>query len=244
MKRSFCIFLCDVIVGHFALFFQVFCPGFCLNDVVPDFMRVTSATSGNEVVVLDDDFEEFFESNGRSVLTLKKYLSRRIAQPRFRQRILDGGDGELCDKQEISAPVELQLVLLDIWPPEQHNDAEFIAACANNQVDKVEVMLQRPQNPDTRDSDGWPALHFAAEAGNVRCVELLLESGADLESTATEDGSTALHCAAWNGHLEVLKLLLEAGARKHRATSQGQTAFCLAVGNSHIEVMQYLEAWK
>ena len=65
-------------------------------------------------------------------------------------------------------PVDLQLVILDFWPSEKHEDAKLVSACEQNELEKVEVMLQRPQDPDARDRDGWPALHFAARVGNCK----------------------------------------------------------------------------
>ena len=158
----------------------------------------------------------------------------------FWQRILKGSEGALCDEDEITAPLDLQLVILDFWPPDENADAEFIDACTRSHMDKVEAMLQRPQNPDTRDSDGWPALHFAAQAGNTSCVELLLESLADLEMRATEDGSTALHCAASNGHVRVLELLLHCGAEKDCALTNGCTPLHCASSNGHLNVVRLL----
>ena len=53
-----------------------------------------------------------------------------------------------------------------------------------------------------------PALHKAAERGDIVEVKRLIEDDADKEH---EDGleSTALHHAAKNGHLEVVVYLVE-----------------------------------
>ena len=202
-------------------------------------LRVTSP-AGKEVAVLNAaEFDELIGGKDRSVVALKKYLSNQIGRSRFRQRILSETEGEFCDEKEISLPLDLQLVILDFWPSEDA-DAEFISACAQNEIDKVEMMLQRPQNPDTRDPHGWPALHFAAEAGNESCVELLLESRADLEITATEDGSRALHCAANNGHVGVLQLLLDADANPNSQMAEGATALQCAAERDNLEVARLL----
>ena len=206
-------------------------------------LRVTFAASGDEVLVLNSDlFDEIMmnEYHCRSVFALKKHLSIQTGHSRFRQRILKGSEGALYDGEEITAPLDLQLVILDFCPPDDNADAEFIDACTHDHVEIVEAMLQRPQNPDTRDPDGWPALHFAAEAGNTSCVELLLESRADLEMRAAEDGSTALHCAASNGHVKVLKLLLHCGADKDCALTNGCTPLRCASSNGHLNVVRLL----
>ena len=135
---------------------QVFCPELRAFHVANVMLRVTLATSGNEVLVLDaEEFEEAIGCNGRSISALKRYLSARIGRSRFRQRILDSSNGELGDEHVISPPLDLQLVLLNFGPPHEREDAEFISACEQNLIDQVEAMLQ-PQNPDTRNNDGWP----------------------------------------------------------------------------------------
>ena len=203
-------------------------------------LRVFSA-AGKEVAVLNAaEFDEMVGSKGRSILALKKYLSQRIGRSRFRLRMLSETEGELCDDEEISLPLDLQLVILDFWPCAEPEDAEFISACVQNEIDKVEAMLQRPQNPDTRDPLGWPAIHFAVQAGNESCLELLLESRADLEISATEDGSRALHCAAHNGHVGVLKLLLDASANANSEMIRGRKALHCAARNNHLDVVRLL----
>lgn len=54
------------------------------------------------------------------------------------------------------------------------------------------------------------ALHLAAASGQVRAVELLLQSGASPQAVDSR-GATALHFAARCGHVEVLQVLLNAG---------------------------------
>lgn len=48
---------------------------------------------------------------------------------------------------------------------------------------------------------------LAVSHGRLDMVQLLLESGADI-NIQDEDGSTALMCAAEHHHIEVVKLLL------------------------------------
>ena len=214
---------------------------FCPNLQRWSMLRVSSAASGAEVAVLDvDELDATMPGIGRSILALKKYLSHQVGCSRFRQRILNGNAGELFDDQEICAPVDLQLVILDFWPFEEHEDAKFVSACEQNELAQLEEILQRPQNPDARDRDGWPALHFAAQVGTASCMELLLESRSDLEIRATEDGSTALHCAVFNGNPKVVKVLLDAGADRNSALQGGKTALHLATQGGHLEIAQLL----
>lgn len=54
---------------------------------------------------------------------------------------------------------------------------------------------------------GQTALMLAVSHGRLDMVELLLQSGADV-NIQDEDGSTALMCAAEHHHIEIVKLLL------------------------------------
>ena len=83
--------------------------------------------------------------------------------------------------------------------------------------------------------DGSTALHYAVMNGHYDCVQLLIQSGADVDikdnvSTLyvhivyyhihthdisycdTQDGDTALHYAVSNGHNDCAQLLIQAGA--------------------------------
>ena len=72
-------------------------------------------------------------------------------------------------------------------------------------------------------------LHYAARYVNIEVLDLLINSGADVNSVTTEEytdffaGSTPLHFAAQGKALIALKRLLEAGADPNIADSAGQT---------------------
>lgn len=54
---------------------------------------------------------------------------------------------------------------------------------------------------------GQTALMLAVSHGRLDMVQLLLQSGADM-NIQDEDGSTALMCAAEHHHVDIVKLLL------------------------------------
>eukprot|EP00435_Cladocopium_sp_Y103_P003510 s1617_g1.t1 len=168
------------------------------------------------------------------------------------QRLLYG-EREMEDEEEISSDLEAQLVLLGFWPSEAKEDEEFISACAENDLTILERLLKKPQCPDTRDIDGWPALHTAAAAGHEErspwlnphedCVSMLLEARADQDKVALEDCSAPLHWAAGHGHLGVARLLLEARAQQdHSAAESGWTPLHSAVLGGHDMVTLLLDA--
>ena len=112
---------------------------------------IRSAASGEELVRLDADRWPLLAENEHiSVGELKRVLVDHIQLPRFRQRLLNDGGELLHDEMNLSLPVTVQLVKMEILPPEHHRDMAFMAACAGNAVAEVEDMLKSPQNPNVQ----------------------------------------------------------------------------------------------
>jgi serine/threonine protein kinase len=87
--------------------------------------------------------------------------------------------------------------------------------------------------------DDWTPLHFAADNGQAKCAQVLVDSRADL-AAETSSGRTALHVAAQRGHAEVCAVLLAKSANARAATCEGSTALHLAAAGGHREVVQQL----
>ena len=91
------------------------------------------------------------------------------------------------------------------------------------------------------DSEGWTALHLAAEQGHAECLQQLVSAGANIE-VADSGGCTALHLASEYGYAKCLRALLSAGASIEAANSEGFTALDLALHYGHAACAQVLEA--
>ena len=74
----------------------------------------------------------------------------------------------------------------------------------------------------TKDSDGNYIIHKAAEDGNLRLVERLVEHDFDIEIN-NKYGYTSLIYASLNGHLEVVQYLISVGADKEAKNHLGNT---------------------
>lgn len=64
----------------------------------------------------------------------------------------------------------------------------------------------------------------AARCGDVACIRLLLEAGADVRAIAGPTGKSALHIAAEHGHAEAAAALIAAGASTTAKAKDGRTA--------------------
>jgi hypothetical protein len=69
---------------------------------------------------------------------------------------------------------------------------------------------------------GKTALHIAAERGNLRIVQLLLEHEVDVD-VADASGRTALHYAARGARAEIVALLLAGGADSEARDGEGRS---------------------
>ena len=86
-----------------------------------------------------------------------------------------------------------------------------------------------------------PALHDAAESGDLAEVQRLVDGGANIEAT-DERGRTPLHWAAVKGHEEMARLLVASKANIEATNNRGDTPLHCAVVNVHYEVVQLLTA--
>lgn len=111
------------------------------------------------------------------------------------------------------------------------------AAAGNHFI--VQLLLGMGANPNSRDRDGWSAIHWAAEEGHLEVVRLLLEAGANVNSVSSY-GTSALHCAANGGHAIIVKLLLSRRADALKANCHGWTALHHAAYMGHSQVAQCL----
>uniref|UniRef100_A0A915KCB5 Ion transport domain-containing protein n=1 Tax=Romanomermis culicivorax TaxID=13658 RepID=A0A915KCB5_ROMCU len=86
------------------------------------------------------------------------------------------------------------------------------------------------------------ALHVAAgidNTGGLRCAEMLLKSGADVNSKL-ENGQTALHIASKTGDVKMIKLLLSEGAEPLATSVHGETPLHVTARFCHFEAAKTL----
>jgi ankyrin repeat protein len=106
-----------------------------------------------------------------------------------------------------------------------------LAAAENGETDILRDLLRnRPDLVNCRDSDMYTPLHRASYNGHVPAVRMLLDMGADPHSRSSE-GWQPLHSAVKWGHAPVAAVLLAAGADINCQTGGGLTpAHIVAMG--------------
>ena len=231
-------------------------------------LRIRLGASGEEVACLD--VSQLREDGKPTFGSLKRYLARKHFQQkysRFQLRLLREGDSsELEDFEIITAPLDLQLVLMSHLVPEEERDSRFRDRCLAHDLVEVERSLEELQNPDLDEDEPLDRplcfaaahghtrlarllleagaslnapLHFAASNGHAHIVQLLLEFGAAIDSEGPE-GMTPLHSAAFRGHVKLARVLLDRGAQLEAMNLQGQRPLHVAASGGHLETVRLL----
>ncbi|KAG2482473.1 hypothetical protein HYH03_018580 [Edaphochlamys debaryana] len=147
-----------------------------------------------------------------------------------------GGPSAGCNCALVTTGVEQSL-----------DEMEFSrSACAAAQcgdVAKLRRILAR--NPQAISGDGgsggsYTPLHYAARAGHLEAVQLLLKSGAPVDAATRGMGATALQRAAGQGHAAVVEALLRAGADAALGDCDGETALHKAAAQGSAEACRLL----
>lgn len=136
------------------------------------------------------------------------------------------------------------------WPgdesdPESLNEEEARArspddllrfAAKNNRCDIIKSFIENEELSsimDSRDEDGYSAMHCCAYSNSVEVALLLIEAGAEIEPRSN-DGWTPLHSAArWNNDA-MASLLLSRGANVNSKTIGNLTPLQLATSEKEM----------
>ena len=177
-------------------------------------LRISSAASGEELVSLDvAEFQDVLEVYGCTVGSLKRHLAERHFKKRysrFQLRFLrEGAPDELQDDENITPPMDLQLMLMNHLPPDEDRDRLFLDGCVEGQLSEVEDCLRGLQDPNVADETG-SALLWAVRQARLNIVPMLLDAGADTERVDSR-GRRPLHYAAMQREPYLAGLLIDAG---------------------------------
>ncbi|XP_076871592.1 protein phosphatase 1 regulatory subunit 27b [Brachyhypopomus gauderio] len=102
------------------------------------------------------------------------------------------------------------------------NDVVFQDYVRHGELERIGRFIRTKRvTLDTIYHSGMAALHEAVLSGNLECVKLLVNLGADIMQR-DEDGWTPLHMACSDGFPEIAKYLLSLGADREAKNECGE----------------------
>lgn len=109
------------------------------------------------------------------------------------------------------------------------------------QPDVVKVLLAAGAGVDSRDNDGYAALHWAAMRGNRAIIEMLLAQGASVGVVDKTFKATPLHMAVRAGHPGSVEALLNGRASVSTKDKYGKTPVDYAKSSGNAELINLLK---
>ena len=120
----------------------------------------------------------------------------------------------------------------------REGESPLMMAAFKGHKDLVRKLIARDAHVN---KTGWTPLHYAATAGNVEIMEILLEEHAFVDAESPNK-STPLMMAAKYGSLAAVKLLLENGAVPTLRNELGMTAIEFAQQSNRADAAELIAA--
>jgi serine/threonine-protein phosphatase 6 regulatory ankyrin repeat subunit B len=149
----------------------------------------------------------------------------------------------LCMAQTKAGATSLHLILrakatsLDDGHPEATTDDD------NSQTQAILMLLDTSGDAERlvamSDNCGCTALMCAAACGDVDTLQLLLESGAEIDCTDDEGDSALMYCCI-SGHQRAVELLVEYGADVNIKNARGFEPAERAMDMGHVDISESL----
>ena len=116
---------------------------------------------------------------------------------------------------------------------------ETLAKQKENKEKVLREMLDMGADPNIRDSNGWSALHYACQLGDLNSVQILLEKNAEIDSYSNNK-RIPLHLAANMNYPDIVKCLLEKNSNPNYKDNTGCTPLHLAAKQGNTKCIEYL----
>ncbi len=117
---------------------------------------------------------------------------------------------------------------------------DLLLNCKKGDKEKVlEILSTNLIDINFQNENGWSALHYACDEGNLKIVEILIKSKINL-NLITNEKKTSLHLSVIRGYFDISKLLIENGANINCLDNEKNLPLHLCAMEGHVELLNYL----
>ena len=120
------------------------------------------------------------------------------------------------------------------------NNRLFYSVKRARALETIPALIKLGANPYEIDDKGRTLLHYAAERGEAKLVDYLLNTIKIKPNIADCDGETALHFAAWQRHVCIMKALIRGGGDVNASDKLGMRPLHIAAIRGHLPMVSTL----
>ena len=103
----------------------------------------------------------------------------------------------------------------------------------------LDLLSSKQININFQNENGWSALHFACDEGNLKIAEILIKSKIDL-NLKTNEKKTSLHISVFRGYFDISKLLIENGAKINLRDNEQNLPIHICASQGYDELLNFL----
>ena len=115
------------------------------------------------------------------------------------------------------------------------------ASLGTGSCDTVRWLLEQGVDVNHSNKDGFTAVHYAAEKGNLDVLKLLHSKRANITQVSSEGINAIMSVSLSNGDCVTAKWLIDHGLEKSQCTNNGVTAIHFAARMNHISLLKLLK---